>query len=162
MRGSWLVVTLVACGSAPPRPPEPPAITTVITVAPDAPPPEPRGRTVVTETSIELLDPIGFVGNTAEVDPSSERIIAAIAETLNGNPSILLVQVRGHSDSTGHPAVRAELAGRRAQAVLEQLVAQGVAPDRLEVYGASDSERLYPVADPRNHRVELLVLERND
>lgn len=138
-------------------------ITNVITVGPDAAPDEPTaGRTVVTETSIEMLDPISFVGNTAEVAPGSQRVIAAIAETLKGNPSIRLVQVRGHSDSTGHPAVRAELAGRRAQAVLDQLVAHGVAADRLEVYGASDSERLYPVADPRNHRVELLVLERND
>jgi outer membrane protein OmpA-like peptidoglycan-associated protein len=68
----------------------------------------------------------------------------------------------GHSDSTGHPAFRAEVADRRAQAVMDELVAQGVEAGRLEIYGASDSERIYPVEDARDHRVDLLVMERSD
>ena len=163
MRRFWLAWTLAACGGTTPRAPTDPAITTVLTTAPDAAAPAPRPeRTIITETSIELLEPIGFVGNTAEIDPASHRILAAIADTLKGNPSILLVQVRGHSDSTGRPAFRADVAGRRAQAVMDELVAQGVEADRLEIYGASDSERMYPVEDARNHRVDLLVMERND
>lgn len=163
MRGLWLVWTLAACGGAAPKPTTDPAITTVVTTAPDATPVEPRReRTVITETSIELLEPIRFIGNTADLDPASRKTLAAIAETLKGNPSLLLVQVRGHSDSTGHPAFRADVAGRRAQVVMEQLIANGVDSDRLEVYGASDSERRYPVDDARNHRVDLLVMERTD
>jgi outer membrane protein OmpA-like peptidoglycan-associated protein len=70
--------------------------------------------------------------------------------------------VRGHSDSLLHPEERAELARMRAEVVAAELVAQGVDPVRLATYGASDSELHYPADDPRNRRVEFVILARDD
>ncbi|MEJ7601235.1 MAG: hypothetical protein WKG01_25245 [Kofleriaceae bacterium] len=56
---------------------------------------------------------------------------------------------------------RAHAHGRN-RVVVELLIAQDIAPGRLESYGASDSERLYPIDDARNHRIDLLVVERKD
>ena len=119
-------------------------------------------RIVTTTTSIELLDLIEFAGNTAELAPPSYRTLDHVAATLIANPSILAIEVRGHSDSLLHPTERAELARQRAEVVVAYLVARGVAASRLTTYGASDSERLYPPDDIRNRRVELLIVARDD
>jgi OOP family OmpA-OmpF porin len=132
----------------------------------DGSPPSPEGcrtrRIVVTSTDIEILSPIAFVDNTAELAPSSDRIIDSVARSLINNPSILVIEVRGHSDSLLHPADRADLARKRADVVAARLVAQGVDPTRVTTYGASDSELAYPADDPRNRRVEFLIVARDE
>jgi len=119
-------------------------------------------RIVVTSTDIEILEPVAFVGNTAELTPGSYRTIAAVVRSLIANPSILLLEVRGHSDSLLHPADRADLARKRAEVVAAYLVSQGVDPARVTVYGASDSELLYPADDARNRRVEFVIVARDE
>lgn len=121
-----------------------------------------RRRVVVTTTDIEILEPIAFVGNTAEMTPGSHRVADAVARCLIGNPSILMLEVRGHSDSLLHPADRADLARQRAEVVAAYIIAQGVDPARITTYGASDSELHYPADDPRNRRVEFLILARDE
>lgn len=119
-------------------------------------------RVVTTSSSIEILDQITFIGNTAELSPTSYRTLDHVAQTLIANPSILELEVRGHSDSLLHPTERAELARKRAEVVAAYLVAHGVAASRVTTYGASDSEPLYPPDDIRNRRVELLIVARDD
>jgi outer membrane protein OmpA-like peptidoglycan-associated protein len=119
-------------------------------------------RVITTSTSIEILEPIAFVDNTAEPTPGAHRTIAAVARMLLENPSILEIEVRGHSDSLLHPADRAELARKRAEAVAAQIVSHGVAPARVTTYGASDTELRYPADDARNRRVEFLILARDE
>lgn len=119
-------------------------------------------RIITTSASIEILEPIGFVDNTAELTPGSHKMIAAVAQSLLGNPSIQVLEVRGHSDSLLHPVERAELARKRAEVVAAQLVSQGVDPVRITTYGASDSELHYPADDARNRRVEFVILARDE
>lgn len=119
-------------------------------------------RVVVTSTDLELLEPVAFVDNTAELTPGSYHTIEAVARSLLDNPSILVLEVRGHSDSLLHPADRAELSRKRAEVVAAYIVAQGVDPDRVTTYGASDSELRYPADDPRNRRVEFLIVARDE
>jgi len=119
-------------------------------------------RIVTSSTSIEILDSVAFAGNTAELAPQSFRTLDHVAATLIANPSILVIEVRGHSDSLLHPHERAELAQKRAEVVAAYLIAQGVAASRVTTYGASDGERIYPPDDIRNRRVEFLILARDD
>jgi outer membrane protein OmpA-like peptidoglycan-associated protein len=119
-------------------------------------------RIVTTSTSIEILAPVTFVDNTAEPSPASHRTIEAVARALLDNPSILVLEVRGHSDSLLHPADRAELSSKRAEAVAALLISHGVAPARVTTYGASDSELRYPADDARNRRVEFIILARDE
>jgi outer membrane protein OmpA-like peptidoglycan-associated protein len=121
-----------------------------------------RRRVVVTSTDLELLEPIAFVDNTAELTPGAYHTIEAVARSLLDNPSILVLEVRGHSDSLLHPADRAELSRKRAEVVAAYIIAQGVDPARVTTYGASDSELRYPADDPRNRRVEFLIVARDE
>ena len=155
----FLLLVVVACapGSIGPY--------KVVSPAPLAPSPRfdpPRSaRTVVTETSIEIYDTITFVGNTAVIAPTSVNMIDAIARTLRGNPSIVLLQVRGHSDWEEPDRVRrAELSIERAGNVVGELIARGVDPARLEPYGASDSEPISQTDPVVNRRIDLLILQR--
>ena len=71
--------------------------------------------------------------------------------------------VTGHSDSTGDDAYNQKLSERRAQSVATYLEGKGIAPGRLTVIGAGETQ---PVADngtaegrAQNRRV---VLQRTD
>jgi outer membrane protein OmpA-like peptidoglycan-associated protein len=119
-------------------------------------------RVVVTETDVEILEPVAFVGNTAELTPGSHRTVGVVAQTLLADPGILVLEVRGHSDSLLHPEERAELARQRAEVVAAEIVAAGVDRARVTTYGASDSELIFPADDPRNRRVEFLIVARDE
>lgn len=151
-----LLTLLVACA--------PRGITVVSPVVDLAPAPvfePPRERRVITESSIEIYETIRFVGNTAEIAAGSFEMLDAVATTLRGNPSIKLLEVRGHSDWEEPDRVkRAELSVQRAENVIAALVSRGVEPWRLVPYGASDSELLSTTDAAINRRIELVILER--
>ena len=90
-------------------------------------------RRVVTSSSIEILDPITFVGATPAIAPSSKKIIDAIAQTLQSNPSIRLLEVR----ASGADASRDQwlLGQRRTFAIIGELVRRGISPARLQAGG---------------------------
>jgi outer membrane protein OmpA-like peptidoglycan-associated protein len=69
--------------------------------------------------------------------------------------------VEGHTDDTGSVTANTELSLRRAIAVRDYLIAQGVAASRIDVAGLGPSR---PAADnatadgrARNRRVEIVV-----
>ncbi len=95
-------------------------------------------RRIITETTIEILDPISFAGE--RLLPTSLPIIKATAETLLGNPRILLMEVQSHV-VPGTPDA-ASLTQRRAARVRQMLVDAGVAPDRLTAKGYGDTQPL--------------------
>lgn len=100
-------------------------------------------RSVVTSTSISILDQIAFVGTTAKVDPVSNEMLDAIASTLTGNPGIKVVEVQMHGDQ--------KLADQRATAIVDELVSRGVTRERLRASGIASAETKGP---------SLLILER--
>ena len=73
-----------------------------------------------------------------------------------------LVDVTGHTDSTGTPDHNQSLSERRAGSVAEYLVAQGNNPKRFQVLGMGQRE---PIASPsaadgraQNRRVEIRIV----
>src|SRR5213075_1687396 len=94
-----------------------------------------RGRVVVTDTSIEILDMVYFDYNKAIIKSESYPILDAVASTLQGNPSIALVEVQGHTDERGDDAYNLDLSDRRAAAVKKYLVDKGVDEKRLTSQG---------------------------
>ena len=156
MKALLLVVVLVGCTPTPVR---------VVTPAdlPAAPIFDPPSeRRVVTDTSIEIYETIVFVGNTAEIAEASTPMLDAIARTMQGNPRITLMEIRGHSDWEEPDRLkRAELSILRAEQVVTALVARGVEAWRLTSYGASDSEPLSSSDPVVNRRIELRILQRD-
>jgi OOP family OmpA-OmpF porin len=65
------------------------------------------------------------------------------ASVLVEYPSIEL-EVQGHTDSDGDNEHNLDLSARRAKAVVEYIVSQGVAPERLSWVGYGEDRPLYP------------------
>jgi outer membrane protein OmpA-like peptidoglycan-associated protein len=119
-------------------------------------------RIVTTSTSIELLDAVAFTGDTAELAPRSYRALDHIAHALIANPSLRVIEVRGHGGSL-LPAIQGTgLARQRAEIVAAYLVAQGVAAARVTTRGVSGGDHLDPPDDPRSRQVELVILARDE
>jgi outer membrane protein OmpA-like peptidoglycan-associated protein len=129
----WIAIAVAAacaCRSAPVQ--EPVATTT------RAPRPvvEPRKVEIVTETRVELLDPIRFVPGSATFEVTSIPMLDAVARTLAGNPSIKRVAVQAFGPDTA-ATFQAKLGATRAQAIVDALVARGVEPIRLVADGGA-------------------------
>ncbi|HEY4177917.1 MAG TPA: OmpA family protein [Kofleriaceae bacterium] len=123
---------------------------------------EPRGRVVVTDTSTELLDVVSFSLGTALIDPTSFKTLDAVAETLQGNPGIALVEVQDHTSGVGDDAANLDLSNARAAAVTAYLVRRGVEASRLTSQGYGDTEPLEVGAPDKNERVAFLILKRQN
>jgi OmpA-OmpF porin, OOP family len=94
----------------------------------------PDGRMVVTDTQIEILPAVRFEGLTADVVPEGKKTLDAIAATLDGNPSILVVEVQGFGGD-GDPKFQQVIGEQRARAIVDYLIAHGIAPKRLRSRG---------------------------
>ncbi len=123
-----------------------------------------RGRVVVTDTKIEILDKVYFEYNKAVIKPESYPILDAVAATLEGNPDILLVEIQGHTDERGSDSYNLDLSDRRAAAVRKYLIDKGIDPGRLQSQGYGESQpvdrRHNEEAWAKNRRSEFLILKR--
>ncbi len=123
-----------------------------------------RGRVVVTDTSIEILDVIYFEYDKAVILSKSFPILDAVAATLQGNPSIQLVEIQGHTDERGDDAYNLDLSDRRAKAVMKYLVDKGVDAKRLTAQGYGETQPLdrrhNEAAWAKNRRVAFLIIKR--
>jgi hypothetical protein len=71
------------------------------------------------------------------------------------------VTATGHTDTTGSDAYNMALSLRRANAVKNEMVRQGVPADAIAVVGKGESQLLVPTGDqvrePQNRRVEIVI-----
>ncbi len=123
-----------------------------------------RGRVVVTDTSIEILDMVYFEYDKAIIKKQSYPILDAVASTMQGNPSIQLIEVQGHTDERGDDAYNLDLSDRRAHAVKDYLVGRGVTETRLTAQGYGETQPIdrnhNEAAWSKNRRVAFLILKR--
>ena len=82
-----------------------------------------RGRVIVSQSKIEILDQLFFKRDSAKIEPASRPLIEAIAATLRGNPELSLLEVAGHA--CGDSNAR-DISQSRADAVRGALVGLGV------------------------------------
>jgi hypothetical protein len=88
----------------------------------------------------------------ASAEPAGRHgpIVDAVVETLEGNPEIELMEVRGHR--AGPEDGAGGLGLRRAEAVLGRLTAEGISADRLR---AIDLDVRCPAEDGEQSRVDF-------
>ena len=123
-----------------------------------------RGRVVVTDTKIEILDKVYFEFAKAIIKSESYPILDAVAATMAGNPDIALIEVQGHTDNRGDAKYNKWLSRQRAKAVKEYMVGKGIDESRLQSEGYGEE---VPIIDKnndeawaKNRRVEFLILKR--
>lgn len=127
-------------------------------------PSPPPARVVLTASSIQITEKIQFALNDAAILPASNGLLAEIITALKDNPQIEIVQIEGHTDTTGLPAKNRTLSLRRAESVLAALVAGGVEKTRLVPKGFGPDK---PIADnatdvgkESNRRVEFNIVKQ--
>jgi outer membrane protein OmpA-like peptidoglycan-associated protein len=105
--------------------------------------------------------PIKFKTGKAEIDPSCDKTMTAIASIMSDYPGFH-VQVDGHTDNVGNPEANKKLSQERADAVVKYLTEKkSVDAKRLSAKGFGDSK---PIADnkskkgqAKNRRVDFTV-----
>lgn len=104
---------------------------------------------------------IGFALNSAEMTPVGVTAARSFAQAIQ-NPALAGARfaIEGHTDSLGSVAANRDLSQRRAQAVADYLVSQGVSRERLQVMGVGSSQPIAGTSagNPANRRVEALLL----
>ena len=129
---------LGACASEPPPPPPPP------------PPPVAQAPTFM----------VFFDWDSTRLSPASLNVItqAVTAFRSTGNAR---VTATGHTDTTGPESYNMALSLRRANAVKNEMVRQGVPADAIAVVGKGETQLLVPTGDqvrePQNRRVEIVI-----
>ena len=113
------------------------------------------------ELMVRMPSGITFAYDRYDIQPQFRTTLDEIAETLRAYPSTL-IDVYGHTDSTGTDAYNQTLSERRAQSVANYLIAQGVSPTRIATRGFGESQ---PIATndteegrAANRRVELRIV----
>ena len=115
------------------------------------------------ETERGLVSEIGgvqFATGTADLSSAAREGLARIAGVVASYPD-LQFSVEGHTDNTGSAATNADLSVRRALAVRDYLITQGIGVARIEARGFGPDQ---PIADnstnegrARNRRVEIVL-----
>ncbi len=109
-----------------------------------------------------VLDFIYFDFNSATLKATSSDEIARVKSFLESNPATT-IEIAGHTDNWGPKAYNKDLSQRRAQAIVDHLIAQGIDARRLTAHGYGEEQPLASNDDERegralNRRVELRVL----
>ncbi len=113
------------------------------------------------ELMVRMPSGITFAYDRYDIQPQFVPTLNEIAQTLRAYPSTM-IDVYGHTDSTGTEAYNQTLSERRAQAVANYLIAQGISSARIATRGYGE---LQPIASNEteegraaNRRVELRIV----
>lgn len=82
--------------------------------------------------------PVTFLSNGATIDPARIATVDAVAVAMRGCGAIA-AEVGGHTDGRGDTARNLRLSQQRAQAVVDALIARGIAPARLIARGFGET-----------------------
>jgi outer membrane protein OmpA-like peptidoglycan-associated protein len=125
----------------------------------DGCPDEKQVRVVGSE--ILLDEVVHFPSNSAAIGGESYALLGRLAKLLREHREYIHIRIDGHADVRGPEAHNQVLSAARARAVLEFLVKNGVAPERLSSQGFGSERPAIPGATPRalslNRRVEIVV-----
>ena len=109
---------------------------------------------------LRMPSDVTFATNQSSIDPRFDSTLADVANVLREYDRSL-VDVVGHTDSSGGDAINQPLSERRAVSVADALIRNGVQRERLFVAGQSSR---VPVASnatvegrAQNRRVEILI-----
>lgn len=106
------------------------------------------------------LPDVTFAVDSTTISPAMRDVLDRVAQSMIQYPNSL-IDVMGHTDSTGSDQYNLDLSRRRAEAVSNFLVSRGVARSRIESIGYGEQ---YPIADnttdsgrAQNRRVEIRI-----
>ena len=106
------------------------------------------------------LGDVLFATGKSDLQPAATGTLDALLASINQEPNRSIV-IEGHTDAIGSAAANRELSQRRADAVMQYLIAHGVAPQRITAVGKGED---HPVASnttaagrQHNRRVDIIL-----
>jgi outer membrane protein OmpA-like peptidoglycan-associated protein len=110
---------------------------------------------------VNLPNGVTFATDSSAISPAFRATLDQIAQSLRDYPNSL-IDVYGHTDSTGSDTYNQALSERRARAVADYLSMRGVAASRIRWQGYGETQ---PVASndseqgrQQNRRVEIKIV----
>jgi outer membrane protein OmpA-like peptidoglycan-associated protein len=101
-----------------------------------------------------------FQKDTDSLTPESEQQYRAVFADIKRRP-VYQVEVIGYTDTLGTPPHNQQLSIKRAEAIRDRLVRDGLSANSISVAGRGELDPAVPtapqVAEPRNRRVEITV-----
>ncbi|MBK9033995.1 MAG: OmpA family protein [Myxococcales bacterium] len=127
---------------------------------PEAPPP----RVVLTDSNIQIMDKVQFETGSDKLLPVSFPLLDQVAQVMLENPQIELIEIQGHTDSTGTAGINRKLSAARAESVKRYLVDKKIAKARMTTKGYGPD---VPISDngtaegrDANRRVEFKIVKQ--
>ncbi len=120
-------------------------------------------RVVRDGNNITLVMPsnITFDTNRAEVKADFYRVLDSVALVLKEYRKTM-IEIVGHTDSTGSETYNQRLSEQRAESVARYLKSQGINPQRIATFGMGERQPIASNATPQgraaNRRVELTLI----
>jgi outer membrane protein OmpA-like peptidoglycan-associated protein len=109
-----------------------------------------------------VLEGINFASSRATLTQASYNILDKVVKTMVDYPE-LEVEIRGYTDNTGSKKVNMSLSQKRAEAVKDYLVAQGVQPKRIKAVGYGPQNPIAPndtkAGRAQNRRIEFFRIK---
>lgn len=100
------------------------------------------------ESAIEL-PVIYFAANSAEVPSRGKALLRQVAGPMKQLPAGTVVRISGYTHDAGNPTAYKKLSQRRADAVRQILVHEGINPAKLIANGYGSSRPPAPASEPR-------------
>ena len=124
----------------------------------------PPARVVLTDSSIVIKEKIQFELGKADIKMESHGLLNEVAKVFVDNPQIELVQIEGHTDTSGGAAINKKLSKERAESVRAYLIKAGVAGKRMVALGFGPDRPIGDNATPegqeQNRRVEFNIVKQ--
>ncbi|MCC6064264.1 MAG: OmpA family protein [Thermocrinis sp.] len=125
-------------------------------------PVEPKEEPAKVEEPLMVRARIHFDFNKADIKKEYIPLLKEVAKILKENPNINL-RIEGYTDDIGTKAYNQKLALRRAMAVKNFLVKEGIKPERIQVVGFGKeryiAENTTPIGRLTNRRAEFIVIQ---
>ena len=110
---------------------------------------------------VNLPDGVTFSTGSYTISPGFRDLLDRVAGILRQYPNSL-IDVYGHTDTTGSATTNQRLSEQRAQAVANYLISQGVSSSRVRWMGFGETRLKVSTGDnvnePLNRRVEIKIV----
>lgn len=128
----------------------------VVAPPPAAPPPALAAAPVVGPRAFTVF----FEFDKSNISDDANRVLVQAAESAKAG-IFTRIRATGHTDTMGTPRYNMALSIRRANAVRDVLVREGIPATQIVVIGRGETQLLVPTPDqinePRNRRVEIVI-----